>query len=510
MNIKSRNILIFLTLIVFVLGGIFLIKQNQTPQLPPNIINAGFESETPLEGWESAGITESGGYESEMRLTHPGGDVAVESTQVLNDISNGWYTLKVWVSSTGDQKEAYIALKDCGGDEVRASVPIVRPDRWMQVALSVKVTKHHCTIRLYSDTAAGEWVSFDQVEMVPGRAALTIMGADISSLKKSEDKGGLYTYEDGTPADALEILSAHGMNYARLRVWVDSPDDYHEKAQILEMAKRLKENKIKLLVDFHYSDSWADPGKQNKPEAWKDYDFEELKQAVYDHTYDVCKSLKDQGTPPDMMQIGNEINNGMLWPDGKADQWDNLAALLKEGSRAVKDCSPDTLVMLHIAEGGDNELARWWFDNAIEREVPFDLIGISYYPYWHGTLYDLQTNLNDIAIRYDKDIVVVETAYAFTREEDDTFQNIIRFQTTRGYEATPEGQLKMMTDIMNIVRAVPNGHGLGIFYWDATWTAVAGNGWDPGRATSGNGWENQALFDYENRALPAMNLFSRP
>ena len=158
------------------------------------------------------------------------------------------------------------------------------------------------------------------------------------------------------------------------------------KTEILEMAARLKSQGIKLLVDFHYSDNWADPGKQNKPAAWKDYDFEQLKQAVYDHTYDVCSSLVAQGTPPDMIQIGNEINAGMLWPDGDYNHFDNLAALLKAGYQAVKDCSPSTLVMLHIAEGGDNDLARWWFDNITRRDVPFDVIGISYYPFWHGSL----------------------------------------------------------------------------------------------------------------------------
>lgn len=176
------------------------------------------------------------------------------------------------------------------------------------------------------------------------------MGADISGLKKSEDMGGTYADTDGRPGDALEILRDHGMNYARLRVWVDSPDGYHGKAQLLEIARRLKKNKIKLLVDFHYSDSWADPGKQYKPAAWEKLDFEALQQAVYDHTYDVCISLKRQGTPPDMVQIGNEINNGMLWPDGKTDNWDNLAALLKQGQRAAKDCNPSTQVMLQVAE----------------------------------------------------------------------------------------------------------------------------------------------------------------
>jgi arabinogalactan endo-1,4-beta-galactosidase len=276
------------------------------------------------------------------------------------------------------------------------------------------------------------------------------------------------------------------------------------------MAKRLNTNGIKLLVDFHYSDTWADPGKQPKPAAWADLDFERLKSALYDHTLDVCNSLKEQGTPPDMVQIGNEITNGMLWEDGRNDKsFDNLAALLKEGHRAVKDCLPGTQVMLHLDNGGKNELYRWWFDNIIEQGVPFDLIGASYYPYWHGTLADLQNNLNDVAIRYNKDILLVETAYAFTADDNDNYENIIRTEEQPGYPFTPEGQARVLTDIMNVVRAIPNGRGLGIMWWDATWVAVPGNGWDPTDPSAGNNWENQALFDFDNRALPAMSLFNK-
>lgn len=509
----KKKLWIWVSIAGVALLAILAIFSLRKPTMPiaPNLINPGFENADPLEGWTTSGIAEADGYEGGTRLTHPGGSAPLESTQRLSDISNGWYTLKAWVRSSGKQKEAYIALKDCGKEEARASVPIVRSDRWLQIVVSAKVTKHKCTISLYSDTAEGEWVSFDQIEMVPGRAALSVMGADISSLKKSGDKGGVYAYEDGTQADALEILREHGMNWARIRIWVNSPDGYHGKAQILEMAKRLKKNKIKLLVDFHYADSWADPGKQPKPEAWQDLDFDGLKQALYDHTYEICNALKEQDTPPDMVQIGNEITNGMLWPDGKNDKsFENLAALLKEGFGAVKNCSPETRVMLQLDNGGKNEMYRWWFDSIIEREVPFDLIGVSYYPYWHGSLADLQENLNDIAVRYDKDIIVVETAYAFTPDDNDNYENIIRVEERPGYPFTPEGQARMFGDVMTIVRAVPNGRGLGVMWWDATWTAVPGNGWEPARPTSGNNWENQALFDFENRALPAMSLFNKP
>jgi len=177
----------------------------------------------------------------------------------------------------------------------------------------------------------------------------------------------------------------------------------------------------------------------------------------------------------------------------------------------VKDCSPSTLVMLHIAEGGDNDLARWWFDNMTRRDVPYDVIGISYYPFWHGTLGELQNNLNDITSRYEKDVIVVETAYAFTDQENDFLPNNANVNmATPGYPFTPEGQRAMLRDIMAVVRAVPNGRGLGVFWWDATWTAVPGNGWDSTDPGSGNAWENQALFDYDDRVLPALDEFLNP
>jgi arabinogalactan endo-1,4-beta-galactosidase len=473
----------------------------------PLLINPGFEQG--LTGWHSAGRLEEGGRNNGSRLTHDAGKL--ETTQLLANVRAGWYILKAWVRSSGGQKEAYIALQDGDRVERGAVVPIAPADRWLQIVVSAKISGEGCSIRLVSDAGEGDWVSFDDVEMVPGHAALSIRGADISSLYKSEMLGGVYKDESGSPRDALEILREHGLNYARMRVWLNSPDGCHGKDQLLAMAKRLHEKDIRLLVDFHYSDSWADPGKQFKPAAWETLDFEELKKALYDHTFDICSSLNGQGTPPHMVQVGNEISNGMLWPDGKNDEnFNNLTALLKEGCRAVKECSPSTLVMFHLDNGGNNKMYRWWFDNILAQGAAFDLIGVSYYPYWHGTLADLQANLNDIALRYNKDLVVVETSYAFTREDHDNYENIIRTEEQPGYPFTPTGQARMLGDIMSIVRAVPQGRGAGVMWWDATWTAVPGNGWDPFHPDLGNNWENQALFDFENRALPALGLFSNP
>jgi arabinogalactan endo-1,4-beta-galactosidase len=490
---------------------------------PVSLANPGFEEDEPggtASGWTHTGTVDAvkldeNGHSGDLRLTHQAAEAyQVETSQSVSGLANGWYTLRGWVRSSGGQNASYLALQ-CGSEEKRVHLPPTTPGyRWLHLAVSNQVTDGQCTIRLYSDGNPDTWASFDDIELAPGQTALSILGADISSLKKSEDLGGIYKDANSTPMDALQILKDHGLNYARLRVWVDPADGYHNKEKILEMAVRLKELGIKLLVDFHYSDNWADPGKQIKPAAWENLEFEQLKQALYDHTFDVCSSLVEQGTPPDMVQVGNEINAGMLWPDGHTydpPNWDNLAALLIAGYEAVKACSPETQVMLHIAEGGDNELARWWFDNITRRDVPFDVIGISYYPYWHGSLGELQYNLNDITARYDKDVIVVETAYAFTEGDDDNYSNIATQELMNPhYPFTPEGQRTMLRDVMSVVRAVDGGRGLGVFYWDATWTAVKGNGWDNTDPTTGNAWENQALFDFDGKALPALAEYLNP
>ena len=298
-------------------------------------------------------MIEERGHSGDFRLTYKGDEAyKVETRQTLSGLANGWYSLSSWIRSSGGQNDVYIAL-NCGGDEKQVHLPPTTPGyRWIQLQVSNQVIDGQCIIRLYSDAIADTWASFDDIVLVPGQKNLSILGADISSLKKSEDMGGIYKYSDGTEADAIQILKDNGLNYARLRVFVEPADGYHGKSELLEMAVRLKNKGIKLLVDFHYSDNWADPGKQNKPSAWKDFDFQQLKNAIYEHTYDVCNSLVEQGTPPDMIQVGNEINAGMLWPDGDYNHFDNLADLLKEGYRAVKR------MLRHNA--GDASYRRRW------------------------------------------------------------------------------------------------------------------------------------------------------
>ncbi|MFF3500144.1 arabinogalactan endo-beta-1,4-galactanase [Streptomyces sp. NPDC003247] len=494
----------------------------QTAQAAATLTNGGFESDgtgtaTPA-GWStysaagqnSASFTEAGGHAGSYRLTHWASTAyKVETYQSLTGLTNGSYKLTAWVRSGGGQNSAYIALKNCGGTEQRTALP-VSASGWIRIVVPVTVTTNQCTVSINSDANAGNWINVDDLTFASGTSGLSIKGADISSLAKSEAKGGVYKTASGTTGDAVTILKNAGMNYARLKVWVNPADGYNDKAHVLAMAKRIKAAGQKLLVDFHYSDTWADPGAQTKPAAWAGHSYSQLKTDVYNHTYDVLNALKAQGTTADMVQVGNEINGGMLWSEGSTDNWAQLAGLLNSGYDAVKAVSSSTAVALHLAKGGDLSGTRWWFDNAVANGVKFDTIGLSYYGYWHGTLADFQTTLDDAASRYGKPVYVAETAYPFRLDSDDTLENIIDLSSelVSGYPATEAGQLAWTNAVADIVEAVPGGLGLGVFYWEATWTAVTGNGWDPTDASSGNGWENQALFGYDDRALSSMAWFS--
>ncbi len=258
-----------------------------------------------------------------------------------------------------------------------------------------------------------------------------MLGADISFLPELE-AGGMKFSDNGTEKDAIQILKDHGFNYVRLRIFNDPARDsgysprktrpdgrsdggFCDLAHTKQMAKRVKDAGMKLLLDFHYSDYWADPGKQYKPAAWRNLSFEELKKAVYDYTKDVIQQLKDQGTTPDMVQIGNEINHGIIWPEGNVSNFDGLAQLINAGTAATKAVDPSITMMLHVALGGQNDESVFFIDNMLARGVYFDVIGESYYPKWHGTLDDLRDNLDDLVRRYNKDVIVVE--YSAKKEE---------------------------------------------------------------------------------------------
>jgi arabinogalactan endo-1,4-beta-galactosidase len=496
-----------------------------TASAASTLTNPGFDangaSQSP-SGWSESGTTgasksEAGGRSGGFQLAHWASSAyTVETFQTLSPLTPGTHTLTAWTRSGGGQSAAHLALRNCGGAEARVNIP-ASGGTFTQISVSTNVTSTSCTVVIRSQANANNWINVDDMTFTrsggtptsappTGGGGLSIRGGDVSSLKKNEDRGAVYFNASGQQGDALAILRGGGMNYARLKVWVNPADGYNNRTRVLQMATRIKAQGMRLLVDFHYSDSWADPGKQVKPAAWANLSLTQLRDAVYNHTFDVLNGLKAQGTTADMVQIGNEINPGMLLPTGSTSNWGNLGMLLKAGVQASRDVNASTRIMLHLAEGGNNSLFRWWFDNAVAQGVPFDVIGASYYPYWHGSLSGLQANLNDMASRYNKDIVVVETAYGFTLAADDSEPNIFNSSLAQagGFPASPQGQIDELRAVANVLRAVPNGRGIGFFYWEPAWTAQAGAGWDPTNPSSGNGWENQAMFDYNSRALPVL------
>ncbi|OOG63678.1 glycosyl hydrolase 53 family protein [Flavobacterium sp. A45] len=279
-------------------------------------------------------------------------------------------------------------------------------------------------------------------------------GGDVGWLPQMEATGYKFYDTDGTQKDCLQLLKDRGMNTIRLRVWVNPSNDkasgHCSKEETVAMAVRAQKMGMRIMINFHYSDSWADPGKQNKPAAWKNHTFAELLNDVYLHTEDVLKALKQAGVTPEWVQVGNEIPGGMLWPEGSTDNFNQLAQLLNKGYDATKAVDKNIKVIVHLDEGNNSKKFRWFFDNAKANNVKYDVIGLSYYPFWIKTDYkeniaDLANNLNDMAARYDKEVMVVEVGGIDTQEQN-TYD--------------------MLVAVIKAVKAVPNNKGLGVIYWE--------------------------------------------
>lgn len=358
-----------------------------------------------------------------------------------------------------------------------------------------------------------------------------IKGMDISTLPEVESCGGRF-YDQGQPGDAVQILKSYGMNLARLRLWNDPYSEEgipygagtNDLPRTMQLARRLKQSGIGWMLDFHYSDFWADPGKQTVPKAWRGLSPGALEQAVYAYTASVLRALCAEGLEPEIVAVGNELTKGLLWPYGRTPNFENITRFLNAGIRAVREAAPGAKVMLHLDNGGNNALYRRWFDSYFAAGgLDFDYIGLSYYPFWHGTLEDLRNNMHDLAARYRKDMIVTEASTGFTLEDYAAYEQLAPEQR-KGmaakpalaekvpYPMTPEGQSRFMRDLMELIRDVPENRGKGFVYWEPAWIPVSGCGWANDAALAytgeagpgGNEWANQALFDYGGNALPAL------
>ena len=348
-----------------------------------------------------------------------------------------------------------------------------------------------------------------------------VKGVDVSMIKDLESRGASY-YLNGKKDDVFCILKKCGVDMIRLRIWLDPYDEdgtpygggMNDLHTTIKIAKRVKENHLAYLLDFHYSDFWADPAKQLKPKAWEGLSGEQLETAVYLHTVETLKALKNHNLAPEMVQVGNEITNGLLWPDGHFDNPEAVARLLKAGIRGVREECPEAKIVLHLDFGTDNELYTKWFDSVTEYQVDYDVIGMSFYPHWNGSIQKLQDNMNAVSRRYNKDVMVLETAIGYTTDTLGCSGLVFtkEMEQATDYPATQEGQRDFLRDLIQSVREVENGRGTGVFYWEPAWLAIPDCTWANksgcmymnDKVEGGNSMANQALFDVDGNANLAL------
>lgn len=368
-----------------------------------------------------------------------------------------------------------------------------------------------------------------------------IMGADVSSVISLEQSGVKFYDWEGNEQDMFTTMAGAGVNYIRVRVWNDPYDangngyggGTNDLEKALQIGKRTTANGMKLLVDFHYSDFWADPGKQMTPKAWEGYTLEQKEAAVYAYTKDSIEKLLDQGVNVGMIQVGNETNGSICGVTGNA----NMCKIFDAGIRAIREINAergtDILAALHFTNP-EKGTATSWAKTLADNNVDYDVLATSYYPYWHGTLGNLTSELKKVADTYGKKVMVAETSYAYTMDEGDGHENTIpaKGNLVDGYPASVQGQADSVRDVIDAVAKVgPNG--IGVFYWEAAWLPVGtpedlennkllweqyGSGWassyasdydpnDAGRYYGGTAVDNQALFDFEGHPLDSLNVF---
>lgn len=380
-----------------------------------------------------------------------------------------------------------------------------------------------------------------------------IRGMDVSSVISLEQSGVTYKNENGETEDLFKILSDHGVNYIRVRVWNDPYDSNgngygggnNDVEKACEIGRRAAKYGMKLLVDFHYSDFWADPAKQKAPKAWAEMTLAQKEQAVYDFTYNSLVEIRSAGGNVGMVQIGNETTSGIAGETGNA----NMARIFKSGSSAVRQFSRSALVALHFTDPQNKDAMVWFADYLNEYNVDYDVFAVSYYPYWHGSLSNLTNVLDYAATKYNKFGMVAETSYANDLRDTDGHPNTVsEWNNNTGenllWDFTPQGQAEEVRAVMNAVNNVSNGKGLGVFYWEGAWISVGdtrrlggsayderfaqnkllweryGSGWassysaeydpdDAGIYYGGCAVENQAFFDPQGKVLPSLSVFKK-
>lgn len=500
----------------------------EPPKTQDSIINSGFESDqkesTEATGWltsendPDADAVAAGGYEGSYALQHKKANAyKVRTYQELSGLANGYYHLTAYIQNSGGQNACYISGKGVDGFERMTSLPVSAD--WIKVIVrGIQVTDGTCVVSIYSDAKADNWCKLDAVQFIKDDLPYTFLkGGDVSELSYIESKGGKF-YEDGVEKDCFEILKNHGFNIARLRLYNDPgnpdytpskylPAGFQNKTDVLQLAQRAKAAGMQIQLTFHYSDYWTNGSTQTKPHEWSNLSYDDLKKAVYDFTLDILNAMKDQGTIPQYVSLGNETRGGFLFPDGGYSNFSKMAALFNAGYDAVKEVSPESKVIIHLDDAGDAGLYDWFFGSLESAGGKYDIIGASYYPFWGGrTITEMRDWANYQSAKLGKDILIMETGYNWNPTlpngsggqlgHNGPYQNI--------YPSSPQGQKDFLLELFNGIKTADNGRLLGDIYWDPVMIAVPGVGWQLGAP---NVVANTTLFDFNGNALISLDAF---
>ncbi len=337
-----------------------------------------------------------------------------------------------------------------------------------------------------------------------------LKGCDVSFVQSVERAGGVFKL-NGDIKDPFYIYANSGVNTARIRIWHSPASAVGSLQETLLLAQRAKSKGMKIFLDIHYSDSWADPAHQTPPKAWQSLSFSDLKDSVASYTKQVLQALKAINCFPEIIQIGNEVTCGMLWNYGRIcdgenspQQWKQFGELLDTAIVVYRNEAPNkdsANVVIHIDRGGDPAGAVWFFENLKKQNVDFDIIGLSYYPWWHGNLNSLQRTLDTLVQLFPQEILIAETAYPFSLNWCDNTGNIVGLQSQLlpGYPATPEGQVNFLQKVSSISASLPSNRGIGVIYWAPDWICATG---------TETAWENLALFDFQGNALKGLTQWN--
>ena len=474
-----------------------------------------FESGNLAAHWQSSGNTAaasllSGNAFSGSLYLQQSNPVSyqVQTYQLVTNLPNGYYKLTAMVKNSGGQNVCYIS-----GNDRMTSLPI--SSRWTNtIVRGINVTNGQCLVSVYSnDGTGGNWCRVDLIQLIKDDLPYTFLkGGDISELTYVEQGGGVFYETNGVPMDCLQILKNHGCNIVRLRLYNDPgnpnfspsnllPPGIQSPTNILDLAARAKAKGLQIELTFYYSDGWDNV----KPHDWANLSFLQLTNAVYNFTTNFMTLMKNQGTTPEYVSLGNEINGGILTPDGSSSNWPQLAQLLKMGYAGVKAVSPSTQVILHLNSNISSNTVAGFFNQAVSHGVNWDIIGCSYYPFWSGfTAEQARDQINSWYSTYNKPVLIMETGYNWASNRCDGYTGQLANNGPEPFPSTPLGQKEFMLNCFNAIKMVNQGHCIGDLYWDPIFICVPGEGWELGQP---NVVDNTTLFDFTGHALPVLDAF---